>query len=395
MFQKNNFLLVGWLVIVLAMLTGCKEKSSNTGDENEFLGTILEINEQSALVEVLEGESIQNSADQITFGTADLEEIGAEKGDVVRIVYTGDVMESYPAQVQAVAWKIETKKPSKETEVEVEPPVNNELNQAGIMLPAREGNSEAVYFSFSEYIRPSQGKFSFSLTPEHQEEKWYYDEFFSLERYQDGEWKPLEVAGGFCGNTNYYGIGQGEEETTVEIDWGAIYNNKVTPGIYCMSKNVFPEDQTSNSLPDSASIEPPDLNFEAKQTVYAVFEIKEQLGLNLVLSDITPTGLSFQFERKGGNPSGELEFGQEYFLDRLENNTWVSVDCQVENLVWEELAYIIPKAGTDAIEVDWNFLYGALPPGEYRFGKEVMDFREAGDFDIYLYQAVFTIEDKE
>lgn len=46
------------------------------------------------------------SSDKVSFGTADLEKIDAEVGSVVKVIYTGGVMESYPAKVNAKSWSL-------------------------------------------------------------------------------------------------------------------------------------------------------------------------------------------------------------------------------------------------------------------------------------------------
>ncbi len=40
-------------------------------------------------------------------------------------------------------------------------------------------------------------------------------------------------------------------------------------------------------------------------------------------------------------------------------------------------------------EVNWEWLYGSLSAGTYRIGKEVMDFRGAGDYDQEFFYAKF------
>lgn len=82
-----------------------KDWGAETGDES-FTGKILEMNGDSVLVEPLEGEDIRRSADQIVFGISELEELDVNVGDIVEVTYTGSVMESYPAQIVAVAWEI-------------------------------------------------------------------------------------------------------------------------------------------------------------------------------------------------------------------------------------------------------------------------------------------------
>lgn len=43
-------------------------------------------------------------------------------------------------------------------------------------------------------------------------------------------------------------------------------------------------------------------------------------------------------------------------------------------------------------EIQWSDLYGTLPQGEYRIGKEIQDFRGGSDYDEKAYYAEFVIE---
>ena len=74
--------------------------------ECTFIATVLEINESSVLVEPVEGEEELRSSDEITFSTADLDNIEVEVGSVVQVTYTGSIMESYPARINAKSWKL-------------------------------------------------------------------------------------------------------------------------------------------------------------------------------------------------------------------------------------------------------------------------------------------------
>lgn len=81
-----------------------------TYEENDltssFTARIIELDDQAALVEPLEGESERQSADRIYVGIRDFENIGAKQGDLVQIFYTGCIMESYPAQIHGTGWKL-------------------------------------------------------------------------------------------------------------------------------------------------------------------------------------------------------------------------------------------------------------------------------------------------
>ena len=73
--------------------------------EFAFNATILEINGNSVIVEPHEDEPERSSASRISFGISELPNIDAKVGDFVKIIYTGGIMESYPAQINAVKWE--------------------------------------------------------------------------------------------------------------------------------------------------------------------------------------------------------------------------------------------------------------------------------------------------
>ena len=71
-----------------------------------FTATVVELSGDSALVEPVEGEPERLSSDRISLNVAQLEDIGAQAGSLVEIAYTGGIMESYPAQINAISWKM-------------------------------------------------------------------------------------------------------------------------------------------------------------------------------------------------------------------------------------------------------------------------------------------------
>ena len=73
--------------------------------KQSFEATLVELQNTYAMVAPLEGEWERLSSDKIAFSTADLGDIGVEIGDEVRVYYTGEMMESYPAQISAVQWE--------------------------------------------------------------------------------------------------------------------------------------------------------------------------------------------------------------------------------------------------------------------------------------------------
>lgn len=73
---------------------------------NKFYATVIEINGTSVVVEPLTSQWERSSSDRISFSTADLEHLNIQVGARVQITYNGAIMESYPAQIDAISWKL-------------------------------------------------------------------------------------------------------------------------------------------------------------------------------------------------------------------------------------------------------------------------------------------------
>ena len=74
--------------------------------ESVVRATVIEINGSSVLIEPLEGEWERMSGDRIRINVSEFEDIGAEVGSVVEVTYKGNIMESYPAKINAIGWKM-------------------------------------------------------------------------------------------------------------------------------------------------------------------------------------------------------------------------------------------------------------------------------------------------
>ena len=66
---------------------------------------VLQYLKDTVVVEPLEGEPERRSYDQMTFSYV-APDVGISVGDMAEIVYVGDVMETYPAQINVVSWKL-------------------------------------------------------------------------------------------------------------------------------------------------------------------------------------------------------------------------------------------------------------------------------------------------
>ena len=117
-------------------------------------------------------------------------------------------------------------------------------------------------------------------------------------------------------------------------------------------------------------------------------------GVTLSVKDVTPEGLTIVCTQSRVTPSGELNTGTYYILERKESDVWIPVADILEDteVGWDAVAWSISMGSMTEWQVDWEWLYGSLAPGHYRIGKEIMNFRGTGDYDKEMYYAEFEIE---
>ena len=132
--------------------------------------------------------------------------------------------------------------------------------------------------------------------------------------------------------------------------------------------------------------------FENKDSATAEDTEFPDWGVSLSVKDITPAGLTLVYRRTKGNPTGQIQWGEDYCLSVLEEGLWKEVPTVIEDAIWHRMAYGF--GGDKDVEetVSWEWLYGKLPTGTYRLEKEFMDHRGPGDYDTAVYRVEFEIE---
>lgn len=125
-----------------------------------------------------------------------------------------------------------------------------------------------------------------------------------------------------------------------------------------------------------------------------LMEFYENWDISFKIENITPSGATIKCTQNGGEATGELQTGSWYILESwTQENGWKEAVYLIQSEVsWTQEDWIIPNDSTSEWKVDWEWLYGKLPEGKYRIGKEIMDFRATGDYDISIYYAEFEIK---
>lgn len=119
----------------------------------------------------------------------------------------------------------------------------------------------------------------------------------------------------------------------------------------------------------------------------------DQIGLSFTLKNISPAGATLVFYNYDADaPTGELEYGDDFWLEIQKDNVWEEVPVTLEgNYGFHAIAYVIPAKGCSEQELNWEWLYGTLAPGTYRIRKSIHDFRGSGDYDEYTAYAQFIL----
>ncbi|MCI9039536.1 MAG: DUF4362 domain-containing protein [Clostridia bacterium] len=87
----------------------CSYSSDSERLENQsFYGTVIESNQGNIIVEPREGETIRKSADKISISLGKNSDVIYAIGTNVKVTYTGSIMETYPAQVNAINIEIKS-----------------------------------------------------------------------------------------------------------------------------------------------------------------------------------------------------------------------------------------------------------------------------------------------
>ena len=118
-----------------------------------------------------------------------------------------------------------------------------------------------------------------------------------------------------------------------------------------------------------------------------------EIALSFSLKNITPTGATLVFNQHNADaPKGELQYGEDFVIEVLKNGEWEEAPIPIEgNYGFNAIAIMLPGGEISEREIDWEWIYGELEPGEYRLGKSVDDFIESGNYDEYMVYAHFIL----
>ena len=112
------------------------------------------------------------------------------------------------------------------------------------------------------------------------------------------------------------------------------------------------------------------------------------IHMTLKEGTLSPAGATFILKNL---TDSEYTYGEAFVLQRIVNGNWTDVEIIIDNYAFNDIGYGLRGKETDEMEVNWEWLYGALSPGEYRICKDALFVRSPGDYDTYPLYTAFTI----
>jgi hypothetical protein len=95
----------------------------------------------------------------------------------------------------------------------------------------------------------------------------------------------------------------------------------------------------------------------------------KNVSLTIEKGSVSPTGLTLVITDRNDEP---FTYGEWFKLQRKEGGDWADVPVTAEgDYGFNDIGLIPDSSGVLTLETDWEWLYGALAPGEYRILKSV------------------------
>ena len=168
----------------------------------------------------------------------------------------------------------------------------------------------------------------------------------------------------------------------------------VTAGISGMANHLISQQAGQESEKIS------DMNAQESEKISNMNESESQddtIAVIMSVSNVTPTGLTVHFRQYDKRDNIKLVYGDDYYLETLNGDTWEEVPRIIEERGNEEVGFInMPEEGESELEINWERLYGRLTPGTYRITMSMMDWDQdnpSAYIPAYPLKAQFIIAD--
>ena len=88
-------------------------------------------------------------------------------------------------------------------------------------------------------------------------------------------------------------------------------------------------------------------------------------GVSMAVENLTPTGCTLKVSQSGGEITGEVLCGCDFWVEQQNEGQWISLGNDFD---WTAEGYTLTNR-TETFTLNWEHMYGILPSGTYRIGK--------------------------
>ncbi len=114
-------------------------------------------------------------------------------------------------------------------------------------------------------------------------------------------------------------------------------------------------------------------------------------GLTFGAKNVSSTGMILEVSQHGGENVNELTTGAPFSLEQRDGDSWEPVPFLSSEGDWTMEAWVVTLEGITEWNVNWEWLYGKLKPGDYRMVKEFVNFRGPGDSETRTMYIEFSV----
>ena len=122
------------------------------------------------------------------------------------------------------------------------------------------------------------------------------------------------------------------------------------------------------------------ISHQYKQSKFAcpidkIYELNNAKGVSMTIKEgtLTKTGATIIIKDISNKNN---TFGEEYRIDKYENNEWKELDAVVKgNYGWNSIGYHVDKNNKLELTINWEWLYGKLEKGKYRLVKNISELK--------------------
>lgn len=155
---------------------------------------------------------------------------------------------------------------------------------------------------------------------------------------------------------------------------------------------LFKDPSTYDKIKELFEIYPDEDTINAnnwKPTAFETLNNFEGVSMSIKKETVSSSKLTLVFKNSSNR---QCIYGEEFTLEKKLNGKWYQVPVSiVGDYAFHSIGYNLSPGEMRELPVDWEWLYGNLAPGKYRIVKNILDFRETGDYDSYNISSEFSI----